>query len=75
MKELLIRTLTGIALIALVTGAIVLGPITFSAVLLLVYLLGVKELYDLLQKRDLSIRWFRAIPGALLFIIVYAVFQ
>jgi phosphatidate cytidylyltransferase len=75
LKELLIRTLTGIALIALVTGAIVLGPITFSAVLLLVYLLGVKELYDLLQKRDLSIRWFRAIPGALLFIIVYAVFQ
>ena len=75
MKELLIRTLTGIALIALVAGAIVLGPITFSAVLLLVYLLGVKELYDLLQKRDLSIRWFRAIPGALLFIIVYAVFQ
>ncbi len=75
MKELLIRTLTGIALIALMVGAIVLGPITFSAVLLLVYLLGVKELYDLLQKRDLSIRWFRAIPGALLFIIVYAVFQ
>ncbi len=75
MKELLIRTITGIALIALVAGAIVLGPITFSAVLLLIYLLGVKELYDLLQKRDLSIRWFRAIPGALLFIIVYAVFQ
>jgi len=75
LKDLLLRTLTGIALITLVAGAIVLGPITFSAVLLLVYLLGVKELYDLLQKRDLSIRWFRAIPGALLFIIVYAVFQ
>ncbi len=75
MKELLLRTLTGIALIALVAGAIVLGPVTFSGVLLLVYLLGVKELFGLLQKRDLSTRWFRAVPGALLFLIVYAVFQ
>jgi len=75
LKELLIRTLTGVTLIVLVAGSILLGPVTFAAVLLLVYLLGVKELYGLLQKRDLSIRWFRAIPGALLFLIVYAVFQ
>jgi phosphatidate cytidylyltransferase len=75
LKELLLRTLTGIALIVLVAGSILLGPITFSSVLLLVYLLGVKELFELLQKRDLSIRWFRALPGALLLIIVYVVFQ
>lgn len=75
MKELLIRTLTGIALIILVAGSILLGPLTFFSVLLIVYLLGVKELFELLQKRDLSIRWFRAVPGVLLFIIVYAVFQ
>lgn len=75
MKELLIRTLTGIALIVLITGSIILGPVSFAAMLLLVYLLGLKELFGLLQKRDLSIRWFRALPGILLLILVYAVFQ
>lgn len=52
-----------------------LGAVTFAALLLLVYLLGVKELFGLLQKRDLTIRWIRAIPGALLIIIIFAVFQ
>ncbi len=75
MKELLIRTLTGIALIALITGSIILGPVSFTAMLLLVYLLGLKELFGLLQKRDLSIRWFRALPGILLLLIIYAVFH
>ena len=75
MKELLIRTLTGVALIVLVAGSILLGPVSFTAILLLVYLLGVKELYGLLQKRGLSVRWFRAIPGALLLVLAYAVFQ
>lgn len=75
MKELLLRTLTGVTLIVLVAGSILLGPVTFSGVLMLVYLIGVKELFVLLQKRDLSSRWIRAIPGALLIIIVYSVFQ
>lgn len=75
MKELLIRALTGIALIVLVAGSILLGPVSFSLVLLLVYLLGVRELFQLLQKRDLSIRWMRAIPGALLIVAAYMVFQ
>ena len=75
MKELLIRTLTGVSLIVLVAGSILLGPETFTAILLLIYLLGVKELYGLLQKRGLSVRWFRAIPGTLLLLLAYAVFQ
>lgn len=75
MKELLLRTLTGVTLVVLVAGSILLGPVTFSSVLLLVYLLGVKELFGLLQKRDLSISWIRAIPGALLIIIVFTIFQ
>jgi len=75
LKELLQRTLTGVTLIFLVAGSILLGPVTFAVVLLLVYLLGVKELLELLQKRDLSSRWIRAIPGVLLIIIVYVVFQ
>lgn len=70
-----LRTLTGVSLIVLMAGSILLGPISFSAIVLLVYLLGVKELFGLLQKRDLSIRWIRAIPGALLIILSYAVFQ
>jgi len=56
-------------------GSILLGPLIFSAILLMVYLLGVKELFGLLQKRDLSIRWFRAVPGLLLILIVNMVFQ
>lgn len=75
MKELLLRTLTGITLVVLVTGAIVMGPITFSSALLLIYLFGVKELFSLLKKRNLTIHWLRAIPGALFFPIIYGVFQ
>jgi len=75
LKELLIRTLTGIALIVFITGSILLGPESFALMLLLVYLLGSKELFGLLRKRDLSIRWFRTLPGILLLMIVYAVFQ
>jgi phosphatidate cytidylyltransferase len=75
LKELLIRTLTGITLIVFITGSILLGPESFALMLLLVYLLGAKELFELLRKRDLSIRWFRTLPGILLLVIVYAVFQ
>ena len=75
MKELLIRTLTGISIVVLVAGSILLGPVTFTGVLLIIYLLGVKELFNLLQKRDLPIRWYRSIPGALLILLGYSVFQ
>lgn len=75
MKELFVRTLTGVSLILVVMGSILLGPITFSAVLLLIYLQSVNELFTLLQKRDLATRWFRAVPGILLFLIVFSIFQ
>jgi len=75
LKELILRTLTGVALIVLVTGSILLGPEVLSIVLLLLYLLGVKEVFGLLQKRDLSLQWFRAVPGILLITITYAVFK
>jgi len=75
LKELLIRTLTGVSLIVLVIGSMLLGPLTFTGVLLLIYLQGVNELFGLLKKRDLATRWFRAVPGILLFLVVYAVFQ
>jgi phosphatidate cytidylyltransferase len=75
LKELILRTLTGVSLIVLVSGSILLGPEVFSGLILCVYLLGVKELFDLLQKRDLSTRWIRALPGALLIILAFAVFK
>ncbi len=43
--------------------------------LLVLYLLALRELFGLLQKRDLSVRWFRALPGALLILLAYAVFK
>ena len=75
MKELLLRTLTGILLIVLVAGSILLGPEVFCVMLLVIYFLALRELFGLLQKRDLSVRWFRAIPGALLLVLAYAVFK
>ena len=52
-----------------------LGPVSFSVTLLLVYMLGVKELFGILQKRDLSVNWIRAVPGVLLIIAIFTVFQ
>jgi len=75
LKELFLRTLTGVTLIVLITGSILLGPESLSILLLLLYILGVKELFGLLQKRDLSVQWFRAVPGILLILITYAVFK
>ena len=74
MKELFIRTLTGISLILVVIGSILLGPESFGIVLLLVYVLGLRELFVLLQRRDLVTRWFRAVPGILLLVSTYVVF-
>jgi phosphatidate cytidylyltransferase len=75
LKELILRTLTGVALIVFLGGAILLGPVAFTIAMLLVYLTGVKELFGIVKKRALSVNWIRAIPGALLIVIVYAVFQ
>lgn len=75
MKELLIRTLTGITLIILFIGSQLLGAEPFGIILLLIYLLGLKELFGILQRRELATRWFRAVPGILLLLIVYAVFE
>ena len=47
MKELLLRTLTGLLLIFLVMGAIILGPVYFLAILVLIFGLGTRELFSL----------------------------
>jgi phosphatidate cytidylyltransferase len=75
LKELIIRALTGLSLIVLFIGSMFLGPEAFGISLLMIYLLGLKELFGILQRRELATRWFRAVPGILLLLIVYAVFQ
>ena len=51
MKELLLRTLTGLLLIFLVMGAIILGPLYFLAILVLIFGLGTRELLSLYDTR------------------------
>ena len=73
MKELLLRTLTGILLIFLVAGAILLGSIPFLGVMLLVYFLGMRELYALFPRGISSQRWIASLPGFVMLLMVYAV--
>ena len=53
MKELILRTLTGILLIILVAGSISLGPTTFLGILLLIYGLGLRELYVVFRPKNI----------------------
>ena len=73
MKELLLRTLTGILLIFLVAGAILLGSIPFLGVILLVYILGMRELYALFPGGNSTQRWISALPGIVMLLMAYAV--
>ena len=73
MKELLLRTLTGILLIFLVAGAILLGSIPLLGVMLLVYILGMRELYTLFPRANATQRWISALPGLTMLLMVFAV--
>ena len=75
MKELLLRTLTGIALIVLVAGSILLGPVSLAAMTLAFYLLSVHELNALFHKVKSSLGWKMAIPGFLLLILTYSTLE
>ncbi len=75
MKELILRTLTGIALVVLVTGFILLGPTLFAAMILMMYALSVLELNDLLQKIENRRKWIQASPGFILLPLTFAVLQ
>ena len=75
MKELLLRTLTGILLIILIAGAIVLGAIPFLGILLLVYALGIRELFSLYDTSGSVQRWIMVVSGSLLFPLTLAVLQ
>ena len=65
MKELVIRTLTGISLIVLFTGSLLLGPVTFLPVVVLVYIQGLRELRGAItgmhepgdEMKEIGINW------------------
>ncbi len=75
MKELILRTLTGISLIILVAGSIILGTVPFLGVLILIYGLGLRELSSVgLQERSFT-GILMAISAGLLLPVLFVVFQ
>jgi phosphatidate cytidylyltransferase len=75
LKELVLRTLTGITLVVLVAGSILLGPVTFVGMTLVLYMLSVFELIALFHKVESSRAWKMAVPGLLLLPLAFAVLQ
>ncbi len=75
MRELILRTLTGIILVVLVAGSILLGPVSFTGMALVLYGLSVIELFALFHKVKSSRRWIQALPGFLLLSLVFAILQ
>jgi phosphatidate cytidylyltransferase len=73
LKELLQRTLTGLGLIVLVMGSMVLGALPFLALLLLIYILGIRELYGLFPEQVLLKKILGAFPGFLLLLLSFLV--
>lgn len=72
MKELLLRTATGILLVVLFLGSIMLGPFSLVLILLVVYALGTKELYVLKSMPFNVPALLAALSGALLILVIYA---
>lgn len=75
MKELVLRTLTGIALVILVAGSILLGPYSLLAIILLIYILSVRELSYLFHKFRSQGIWFQSLPGLLLITLTFIILQ
>jgi phosphatidate cytidylyltransferase len=73
LKELLLRTLTGIGLIVLVAGSILLGALPLLAILIIVVVLGVREIFSLYPEPHILHRYAVAVPGILLLILTYLV--
>jgi phosphatidate cytidylyltransferase len=75
LKELILRTFTGIAIVVLVAGSILLSPTVFAGLILILYGLSVLELHSLFHKVKSSRKWIQAIPGFLLLPLTFAVLE
>jgi phosphatidate cytidylyltransferase len=71
-RDLIRRTATGISLVVLFVGSILLGPTPMLLMILLIYGLSIMELYKLLQIRKWVTDSLIAGSGALLIAVVYA---
>ncbi len=72
MKELLRRTATGIILVVLFAGSILLGPLPFLLMILVLYGLGMVELFRLFSKEGLKPCGMHAVSGAAVIVIIFA---
>ena len=70
MKVLLKRTLTGIGLIVVIAGSILLGALPFLVLLILVYVLGTRELFALYPEPRPLKRLAVVIPGLVFLVLV-----
>lgn len=75
MKELFIRTLTGISLIILVIGSILLGPVPFLGIILLIFGLSLKELFAVYHPGRTLPRMVVAFSAGLLMPTAFAVLE
>jgi phosphatidate cytidylyltransferase len=75
LKELLLRTLTGIAIVALVAGSILLGPLSFLLLALVLYSLSIFELNSLFNKVKSRVIWIQSLPGFLLLLLSFALLE
>lgn len=75
MKDLLIRTATGISLIVLVFGSILLGSVPFLLVITAVYILSIRELLKLQPATPSRKSILSGLSGSLLFLMVYLTIQ
>ncbi|MEN8230148.1 MAG: phosphatidate cytidylyltransferase [Bacteroidota bacterium] len=75
MKELIFRTLTGIVLIILVAGSILLGPVPFLGIIILVYGLSLNELFSVYLHGKVLPRMVMAISAGLLLPLTFGVLQ
>lgn len=71
MKELLLRTVTGISLIVLLPGSILFGPISFLLMVMLIYGLGLRELFSVYNQKRFIPLCLAAISGGLLLLLTY----
>lgn len=71
MKDLFIRTITGITLVALVTGSILLGPVPLLLLVIAIYLLAIGELVNLRPSASRMVPVTVAIAGSGVFLVIY----
>jgi len=75
LKELILRTITGISLIILVAGSILLGTFPFLGIMLVVYGLGIKELFAMYAYGKTLPRTVMVLSGVLMFPVALVVLQ